>query len=69
MCRDPVSDIKNFDIPNPFKPRCLYDFELCVGLDELKETIGEINHNCYTLVGVTQYADTYTVFFRRAPIG
>lgn len=45
--------------------RFIYDFEFCVGLDELKQTIRTINDNGYNLVCVTQCEDTYTVFFRR----
>lgn len=40
-----------------------------MGIDELKETINEINRSGYTLVSVTQSRDTYTVFFRRISIG
>lgn len=70
MCRDPVSDIKNFDIPNPFKPRCLYDFEICADYDELKATLKSINHCGYQLVSVTQdHRGFYTVFFRRCAGG
>lgn len=65
MEKNAVADIKNFDIPNPFRIRIIYDFELCVGVDELKETIREINQRGYSLIGVTQHEETYTVFFRR----
>lgn len=65
MEQNTLNEIRNFDIPNPFKLRALYDFELCVGLVELKQTISEINCNGYTMVGVTQHENTYTVFFRR----
>ena len=47
------------------RPSFLYDFELCVGLDELKETIQAINEQGYNLVCATQNGDIYTVFFRR----
>lgn len=47
----------------------LYDFELCVGVDELKETIGVINDRGYDLVSVTQYEEVFTVFFRRPASG
>lgn len=42
-----------------------YDFELCVGVDELKETLHTINMRGYALICVTQSADVYTVFFGR----
>lgn len=58
-------NIENFDIPNPFKPRSLVDFELCIGLDELRETIHNINVSGYTFLVVTQDREIYTVFFRR----
>ena len=48
-----------------FQPAFLYDFELCVGTDELKETIRTINNRGYNLVCVSQHEDIYTVFFRR----
>lgn len=43
----------------------MYDFELCVGFRELKETVRQINENGYALVAVTQNGEGYTVFFRR----
>lgn len=65
MNKDPLVDIRNFDIPNPFKSRSIVDFELCVGLEELKETIHEINRCGYAFLAVTQDGESYTVFFRR----
>lgn len=41
------------------------DFEFCVGREELKQTIVEINRMDYVFAGATQDGDTYTVFFRR----
>lgn len=43
----------------------LYDFELCVGLGELKQTIRTINEHGYVLICVTQFNECYTVFFGR----
>lgn len=66
MSQDKIEEIKSFDIPNPFKPRSLYDFEICADYDELKATLEEINHCGYQLVSVTQdHRDFYTVFFRK----
>ena len=46
--------------------KCLVvDFELCVGGQELKETIALINNAGYHFIAATQEGDTYTVFFRR----
>lgn len=47
----------------------IYDLDLCVGLDELRETIGVINSEGYLLICVTQSEDTYTVFFGRPAYG
>lgn len=58
-------EIRSFDIPNPFKIKTIVDFELCVGLDELRETVHTINRCGYTFLTATQDGDTYTVFFRR----
>lgn len=44
----------------------MYDFEICVGADDLARTIHHINRYGYRLITVTQYKDEYTVFFRRA---
>lgn len=58
------------DIPNPFKPRNLYDFEICADYEELKATLSVINRSGYHLVTVTQdHRDFYTVFFRRIACG
>lgn len=43
MSKNTVKEIQEFDIPNPFSSRSIVDIELCVGLDELKETLHEIN--------------------------
>lgn len=42
-----------------------YDFEVCIGVGELKRAIASLNYNGYELVAVTQTMDKYTVFFRR----
>lgn len=65
MKKDPLEEIRNFDIPNPFKSKTIVDFEMCVGLDELKSTIHEINRCGYVFLTATQSGDIYTVFFRR----
>lgn len=55
--------------PIPMLPvpayKFLYDYELCVGGVELRETIQEINKCGYNLVCVSQNDEVYTVFFRR----
>ena len=43
----------------------VYDFELADGADELPRLLHHINRYGYELIGVTQYRDEYTVFFRR----
>lgn len=45
--------------------RCLYDYVRCDGDAELQKAIAEINANGYSLISVSQYEHTYTVFFRR----
>lgn len=45
--------------------RFVYDFEYCLTLSELKETIQYINEQRFVLVNVTQCNQIYTVFFRR----
>lgn len=62
---DSPEAIRNFDIPNPFKSKTIVDFEMCVGLDELKSTIHEINRCGYVFLTATQSGDIYTVFFWR----
>ncbi|MBR2311118.1 MAG: hypothetical protein IKA47_11415 [Oscillospiraceae bacterium] len=68
MYKDPCQEIKSFDIPNPFRNRAIVDFELCIGLEELKETLQTINTCGYTFIGATQNQDVYTVFFRRPAV-
>lgn len=55
--------------PAPLPPlaavRFVYDFEFCGTVAELKETVNYINEQRFVLISVTQYDDTYTVFFRR----
>lgn len=57
--------IEDYDIPNPFKPRTIVDFELCVGVEELKETLHRINRAGFVFLTATQDGDMYTVFFWR----
>lgn len=57
--------IRNFDIPNPFKPKTVVDFELCVDIEELRHTIHEINRCGFVFLTATQSGDVYTVFFWR----
>ena len=53
-----------------FGGRFLYDFELCADLQELKQTLGDINRLGYKLVTVTQDGSgMYTVFFKRRICG
>lgn len=67
MNKGSIDEIKSFEIPNPFKSRNLYDFEICADYEELKATISAINHCGYQLISVTQDSrDFYTVFFRRS---
>lgn len=49
--------------------RPLYDFQLCVGLVELKRTISEINRTNCLIRAVTQDGEIYTVFFERPAYG
>lgn len=65
MDNDVQEEIKNLDIPNPFKMRAAVDIELCVGIEELKETLHKINRYGYIFLTATQDGETYTVFFRR----
>lgn len=44
---------------------CLFDYERCDGEDALQKIIQRINASGYSLVCVSQYEHTYTVFFRR----
>ena len=62
--------IMNFDLPNPLKrlPRRLVDYQLCVGTEELRETLHEINRQGYGFLCATQQEDVYTVFFLRSDI-
>lgn len=43
----------------------LYDYALCDGVATLQAVIQCINVSGYSLVCVSQYEHTYTVFFRR----
>lgn len=60
-----LNAIQNFDIPNPFKTKTIVDFQLCVGIEELKETLYEINKCGFVFLAATQSGDVYTVFFWR----
>lgn len=51
-------------LPPPL--RMVYDYQFCVGDDELQATIREINDRGYKLISVTQCGETYTVFFGRS---
>lgn len=54
---------KNLD---PVITDCVYDFQLCADVDELKQTMGYINSCRLDLISVTQDASgVCTVFFRR----
>lgn len=44
---------------------CLFDYERCDGEASLQKIIQRINAAGYSLVCVSQYEHTYTVFFRR----
>lgn len=53
-----------------FGGRFLYDFELCADLQELKQTLNDINRLAYELISVTQDGGgVYTVFFKRRACG
>lgn len=56
-------------VPEQRTARCIYDFEMCRSVDDLKKTIGEINQNGWELVCVAPgYERFYFVFFRRAAV-
>lgn len=61
----PLAAVRDFDIPNPFKVKTVLDFELCVGLEELKQTVHEINRCGFVFLTATQSGEAYTVFFWR----
>lgn len=42
-----------------------YDFEVCIGIEELKQALAKINYHGFDIVTVTQTMDKYTIFFRR----
>ena len=65
MSKADLDEIRNFDIPNPFKPKTIVDFQLRVGTEELKETLHEINKCGYVFLTATQSDEVYTVFFWR----
>ena len=43
----------------------IYDFEICVGVDELKRSIRLINDAGWRIIAMTQDDGVYTVLFRR----
>lgn len=45
--------------------RVLYDFAYCVGLDELKNAIHQINESRWEIISMTQNQEEYTILFRR----
>lgn len=65
--RDILRTRKKEQIPQLPVPayKFLYDYEVCVGDVELKETVQEINKCGFNLVCVSQSDEVYTVFFRR----
>lgn len=65
MGKPNLDEIRNFYIPNPFKPRIVVDFQMCVGVEELKEALHEINKCGYIFLTATQSDEVYTVFFWR----
>lgn len=59
----PTESFKALLPPPPL--RMVYDYQFCVEDEELEATIREINDRGYKLISVTQYGETYTVFFGR----
>ena len=55
--------------PNFLAHWYIYDFQVCEGRPELLRTMDYINRHGYDLISVTQYQETYTVFFRRRACG
>ena len=47
----------------------LYDYDRCTGETGLQAVLIKINNLGYDLISVTQYKNTYTVFFRRSVNG
>lgn len=46
--------------------KCVYDYDVCNGSDDLSQMLLYINDNGFDLVNVTQDGSgAYTVFFRR----
>lgn len=58
-------EICSFDLPNPFRPRTVVDFAICLGKDGLKKVIHEINSSGFVFLTATQSGEWYTVFFWR----
>lgn len=55
--------------PNFLAHWFIYDFEVCVGVEGLKQIMDDINYHGYDLISVTQSGEIYTVFFRRRACG
>lgn len=45
------------------------DFELCAGTGELRDALQSINDHHYDVITVTQFGNTFIVFFRRPADG
>lgn len=54
--------------PVNYVPLRVYDFELCNGVDALKQCLAKINYHGFDVVGFTQDGSCYTVLFRRRPV-
>ena len=46
--------------------RRVCDFQVCIGVDELKQTLRTINDSRWAVISVTQFEEEYTVFFVRS---
>lgn len=67
-----TQEVKNAKVvvgPNFLAHWYIYDFQVCEGRPELLRTMDYINRHGYDLISVTQYQETYTVFFRRRACG
>lgn len=54
-------------VPVPWRRlKCVYDYDVCNGLNDLRQVLLYINTSGFDLVNVTQDgAGVYTVFYRR----
>lgn len=59
-----LNAIQTLTFPIPSRPKPLLIFN-CVGVEELKETLYEINKCGFVFLTATQSGDVYTVFFWR----